>query len=62
MTIAVTSLLNLATTGFALAIVAPNIAVATKKRVTTKDILGLGITNIVGVSLLGAQAKIIGTI
>ena len=37
-----------------------NLKVATKKKTSTKDILGLGVTNIVGVSLIQAESQIIG--
>jgi len=37
-----------------------NINVAIKKKTSAKDILGLGVTNIVGVSLIQTEAQIIG--
>ena len=56
---AVKQLDELATTGMALGLVGHNIGVAKKKKITTKDILGLGITNIVGTSLIRGQAGIV---
>jgi hypothetical protein len=50
---------ELATTGMALGLVGHNISVAKKKDISTKDILGLGITNIAGTSLIRAQAGIV---
>ena len=44
----------------AASLVGHNIKVATKKKTTTKDILGLGMTNIVGVSLIQAESQLIG--
>ena len=44
----------------AASLVGHNIDVATKKKTSTKDILGLGMTNIVGVSLIQAESQIIG--
>jgi hypothetical protein len=48
---------NLIPTGQALALTGHNIGQATKKGgPTAKDMMGLGVTNIVGVSLIGATA------
>jgi len=55
---AVTALLNLSQAVQAVALLGNNVRVATKKKVKTKDLIGLGITNIVGVGLIKAQADI----
>lgn len=39
-----------------------NVRVAKKKRKSARDLVGLGVTNIVGSSLLGAQSDIIGSL
>ena len=52
-------LAGLATTGMSIGLVSHNIGVINKKKITTKDILGLGVTNIAGTSLIGAQAGIV---
>ena len=44
----------------AASLVGHNVKVATKKKKTTKDILGLGVTNVVGISLIQAESQIIG--
>jgi hypothetical protein len=45
----------------ALALAGENVRVATsKKKKTTKDFIGLGVTNIVGLSLLKEQATLVG--
>ena len=56
------SLLKLAQTGQALALTTENIRVAKKKKKTTKDIIGLGIKNIVGIKLISETGKIISTL
>ena len=44
--------------GMSLGLVGHNIGVAKKKKVSTKDILSLGVTNIVGTSLIRSTAGI----
>ena len=46
----------------AASLVGHNIKTATKKTVTTKDMLGLGVTNIVGISLIQTEAQLIGSL
>ena len=41
-------------------LVGHNVKIATKKKTNVKDILGLGVTNIVGTSLIQAESQIIG--
>ena len=53
------ALLGIVPTLQAASLVGHNLKVATKKKVSTKDILGLGITNIVGVSLIGMESDLI---
>jgi len=55
-----TSIANLIPTMGAVALVSENVRVVQKKKKTTGDLIGLGMTNIVGTSLLKAQADIIG--
>jgi hypothetical protein len=57
-----TSLLNLSQAAQALALVGEGIGVAKKKGKEAKDILGLGIKNIVGTRLIREQGRIISTI
>ncbi len=54
----VKSLLNVSRAVQALSLVGASIKVAKKKKVKTKDIAGLGITTIAGLSLLKAQKQI----
>ena len=56
------SLINLAQAGQVLALTTEGIRVAKKKKKTTKDILGLSIKNIVGVSLIRATGKAAGNL
>lgn len=62
MTDGTTSLLKLSQTGLALGLVGENVRIVKKKKKTTKDIVGLGVKNIVGTSLISEQGKIISTI
>ena len=55
-------LLNLSQAALALGLVGESARVAKKKKKTVKDITKLGITNIVGTSLISAQGKIISTL
>ena len=41
------------------ALVSHNVGVAKKKKITTGDMISLGVTNIVGTSLIKSQADII---
>ncbi len=59
---AIKDIANLATTGMGLSLVSHNIQVSKKKDVSTKDILGLGVTNILGTSLIRTQAGIVGSL
>jgi hypothetical protein len=43
----------------ATALVGENVKVASKKKTTTKDIVGLGMMNIVGTSLIKTQAQML---
>lgn len=52
------SLINLAQAAQAIALTTEGIRVAKKKKKTTKDIVGLGVTSIVGVSLIRATGKL----
>lgn len=54
----VNDLLSLAQTGQALALVSHNVGTAKKKKIGTKDIVGLGVGNIVGTSMIRAQGSI----
>ena len=54
----VTALLNVSRAVQALSLVGASIKVSKKKKVKTKDIVGLGITTIAGLSLLKAQKQI----
>ena len=56
------SIMNLIPTVQAASLVGHNVKVATKKKLTTKDILGLGMTNIVGTSLIQTEAQLIGSL
>ena len=49
---AATSIAGLIPVGQGLALTAHNLQVAKKKKITSGDILGLGVTNVVGVSLI----------
>ena len=51
------SLLSLARTAQAIALVGEGAKVVKKKKVKTKDIVGLGIKNIVGVEFIKLQAQ-----
>ncbi len=55
-------LLNLTQAAQALALTTEGIKVAKKKKKKVKDIVGLGVKNIVGVGLIRETGKIIGTI
>jgi hypothetical protein len=46
----------------ATALVGQNIKTIKKKKSTTKDIMDLGVTNIVGTSLIKTQANLIGSL
>ena len=54
----VTALLDVSRAAQALSLVGASIKVSKKKKVKTKDIVGLGITTIAGLSLLKAQKQI----
>ena len=54
----VTALLDVSRAVQALSLVGASIKVAKKKKVKTKDIVGLGFKNIVGISLIKAQKDI----
>ncbi len=54
----VTALLDVSRAVQALSLVGASLKVAKKKKVKTKDIVGLGITTIAGLSLLKAQKQI----
>ena len=54
----VRGLINLAQAGQALSLVGEGIRVSKKKKKSTKDIVGLGIKNVVGVSLIKTTGKI----
>ncbi|KKN56558.1 hypothetical protein LCGC14_0571360 [marine sediment metagenome] len=56
------ALLNVALAVQALNLAGASLQVAKKKKVKTKDIVGLGITTIAGLSLLKAQKQIAGTL
>ena len=58
MTNGVKALLDVSRAVQALSLVGASIKVAKKKKVKTKDIVGLGITAIAGLSLLKAQKQI----
>ena len=58
----VTALLDVSRAVQALSLVGANISVAKKKKVKTKDIVGLGLKNIVGISLIKAQKDIAKTL
>ncbi len=62
MTNGTVSLLNLAQAAQALALTTEGVRVAKKKQKTTKDIVGLGVKSIVGISLIRETGKIISTI
>lgn len=62
MTNGVVPLLNLSQTLLALSLTTEGIRVAKKKKKKVKDIVGLGITSIVGISLIRETGKIISTI
>lgn len=51
---------NLIPTANSLALVSHNLKVAKKKKKNSKDLVGLGVTNIIGVDLIKIQADIIG--
>ncbi len=59
---AIVPLLNLAQAAQALALTTEGVRVAKKKKKKVKDIVGLGVKNIVGISLIKETGKIIGTI
>ena len=52
------AILDVALAVQALSLTGASLQVAKKKKVKTKDIVGLGLTNIVGISLLKTQAGI----
>ena len=58
----VTALLDVSRAVQILALTGESLKVAKKKKVKTKDIVGLGFKNIVGVSLIKAQKDIAGTL
>ena len=58
----VRSLINLAQAAQALALTTEGIRVAKKKKKTTKDILGLGVKNIVGISLIRTTGQVAGNL
>ncbi|KKN08057.1 hypothetical protein LCGC14_1060560 [marine sediment metagenome] len=58
----VRSLINLAQAAQALALTTEGIRVSKKKKKTTKDILGLGVKSIVGVSLIRATGQAAGNL
>jgi len=51
-------IVNLIPTVQSAALVGHNVKVAQKKNISAKDILGLGVTNIVGTNLISATAGI----
>ena len=53
------SIAGLIPTMQSVALVSHNVAVAKKKKITTGDMISLGVTNIVGTSLIKSQADII---
>lgn len=56
---AVKSLAKLAQVSQALALTGKNLELIKKKKRTTKDLLGLGVTNIIGIGLISETGKII---
>jgi hypothetical protein len=60
MAIDVKPILQVGVAAQAIGLAGENIKFVKKKKKKTKDLLGLGITNIAGVSLLKAQSQIIG--
>jgi len=54
--------MNLIPTVQAASLVGHNVKVATKKDKTVKDMLGLGVTNIVGTGLIQTEAQLIGSL
>ena len=55
----VSSIANLIPTMSAVALVSENVKVAKKKKIGTKNIMKLGITNIIGTNLIGTQAQML---
>ena len=53
-------ILNAAIAAESAALAGENIKVLKKKKITTKDMLKMGMTNTVGISLIKAQADIVG--
>ena len=53
-------ILELATTMQSVALLGENVKLAKKKKVQVKDMVGVGIKNIIGTSLIKEQANIIG--
>ncbi len=62
MTNGVTALLDVSRAVQALRLTGESLKVAKKKKVKTKDIVGLGLKNIVGISLIKAQKDIAKTL
>ncbi len=62
MTNGVTALLDVSRAVQALRLAGESLKVAKKKKVKTKDIVGLGLKNIVGISLIKAQKDIAKTL
>ena len=56
-----TSLLKLAQTGQTLALTGYNLKTVKKKKVKAKDLVKLGVTNIVGIELIKETGKLIWT-
>lgn len=56
----VNDLVNLAQVGQSLALVGHNVGVLKKKKIDTKDIVKLGVTNIIGVGLIKATGNVAG--
>ena len=54
------TLMNLIPTIQSASLVSHNLKVVNKKKKTTKDMIGLGMTNIIGTSLIKAEANLIG--
>lgn len=56
------NILNLVPTIQSAALLNENVRVVSKKKVNSKDIVSLGMKNIIGISLIKAESDFIGTI
>lgn len=56
---AIKAIMNIVPITMAATLVGENVKVAKKKKITSKDLVKLGVTNIIGTSLIQTQSKLI---